>query len=293
MSAVRGAAAGLLDTREVRALLALAAALVVAGVLLHASGIDAAWILQVHAHAPPLPSIVGWSCVTVIGLGWSALIMVLAADRDGAVAALLVPTFLIGSVLTHVPKTLMAVPRPAATDLLPHLHVIGDAFRGPVSMPSGHALTATASATLLWLAWRGSSRGGSLAVVLGFAAAIVGASRVAVGAHWPSDVFVGAGLGLAAVALAHALAVGARTRRLHGHLVQRVRSRAGQAWVALAEIAAAAGLLAEHTGYPEGRYMVLALAAVAAMSAAWRGYLAILPRARSLPESVEVPAGPT
>lgn len=283
----------LLRPVEARALFAAGVLLVIAGLLLHGAGLDPAWMLQVHAHSAPLPSVVVWSCATVLGLGWSALIVVLAADRGrGAAAALLVPTFLIGGLLTHVPKTLLHVPRPAATAFYPQLHVIGEAFRGPVSMPSGHALTASAAVVLVCLAVpRARWREGAVPAVLALVAVVVAWSRVVVGAHWPSDVLVGAGLGLLAVGIAHAIAVGSRTRHLHAQLVGRVRSQAGQRWVAVAEIASAAGLLAERTGYPDGRAMVLLLAGVAGVSAAWRWYTTLLPHA--VPRAGSAPAEPT
>lgn len=295
MRAVRMPDECLLRPTEAVALFAAGILLVLIGLLLHGTGLDPAWMLQVHGHSPPAPSVVGWSCATVLGLGWSALIVVLAADRGhGAAAALLVPTFLIGGALTHIPKTLLAVPRPAATGLFPHLHVIGDAFRGPVSMPSGHALTATAVVALLCVAVpRERWRDAAVPAVLAFAAVVVGWSRVVVGAHWPSDVFVGAGLGLLAVAASHALAHGPHTRHLHAHLVGRVRSRLGQRWVAVAEIAAAAGLLAEHTGYPDGRPMVLLLAGIAILSASWRCYATVLRPAVTPPPASKVRAGST
>jgi hypothetical protein len=153
--------------------------------------------------------------------------------------------------------------------VLPQLHVIGEAFRGPVSMPSGHALTAAALAALLWVAL---PRRRALAGGLGLAllAALVGWSRVVVGAHWPADVFCGAGLGLLAVAVPLAAGGTQRIGRWQQAFVAAIRSRAGQRWVALVEIAAAAGLLHEHTGYPAGNAMVVLLAGVATVSAVLR-----------------------
>jgi hypothetical protein len=71
--------------------------------------------------------------------------------------------------------------------------VIGTPLLNHASMPSGHALTAGAVATVLAAAlglrgWR---------VLLPFVLAVaVALSRIAVGAHWPADVLAGAGLGL-------------------------------------------------------------------------------------------------
>jgi membrane-associated phospholipid phosphatase len=240
--------------------------LVAAGLLVHATGADPGWLLALHGSAPSHGSTVAWSCITVLGMTWPALILLVAMDRhSGRLISLIPPTLVIGTLLTHIPKFLLASPRPAATAIRESLHVIGYAFTGPVSMPSGHALTATAAAALITVTWPGTRR--LAAACTAFAvAALVSYSRLAVGAHWPSDVLVGFGLGLLTVVLA------LRFERPAAALARRVASRAGQLWVVVLELALAAGFLSEGTGYPEARPLVVAIACVALVSAVWRTY---------------------
>jgi membrane-associated phospholipid phosphatase len=262
--------------------------LVVAGVLVHFAGLDPVWMLRVHAQPPSAFSTVFWSCLTIAGLGWCAVIFVLAADRgEGRLTALLLATFIVGGLLTHVTKWLLAVPRPAGTALFPQLHVIGEPFRGAVSMPSGHSLAAAAMAAMLSLAVP-RARAALLVPLLALAALAIGVSRVVVGAHWPSDVTVGLGLGLVSVALCLVASRTAAGRRLHERFAQRIASRTGQRWVAVLEIAAAAGLLHERTGYPAGRPMVIAVAVLACASAVWRWRATREPAGR--PVLAETPA---
>jgi hypothetical protein len=106
--------------------------------------------------------------------------------------------------------------------------------------------------------------------LLALAGAVVAWSRVVVGAHWPSDVFVGAGLGMMAVVLVlHAISL-QRVRRAYVALVRRIQTRSGQFAVAAVEVAAGIALLAQRTGYPDARPMVMLLATLAVGSALLR-----------------------
>lgn len=164
-----------------------------------------------------------WRLVSVVG-EWTIMIPLLLAAlfrlvRRGArrEAAALVAVAVAAEAGSLLLKALIARERPDS------LAAAGFAF------PSGHAGRAAYVATLAaWLAAR--DRPVSAAVVAAGAAwvALVAASRVALGAHWPSDVVAGAGLGLAIAGFGVALAERGRPRTAapdHNHGGTESRSR--------------------------------------------------------------------
>ena len=99
-------------------------------------------------------------------------------------------------------KGLLESPRPAAVIDNALFRLVGEKLE-VASMPSGHTLTAFAVASSLYFALDAQRRGRF--VWLWLLAAAVGLSRIAVGAHWPGDVAVGASLGVLAGLLGHVL----------------------------------------------------------------------------------------
>lgn len=148
------------------------------------------------------------------GAAWPSLWWVLWSDLGNAwmVLALsaplmaLAPRLLWGWVcaapfamaLARLGKDLIVSPRPAAVVDNAQMRVVGE-FLHNVSMPSGHTLTAFAVVGGVYFAlpvlrrWRWAW--------LWLLAGMTGLARIAVGAHWPGDVAVGACLGIGAAIL--------------------------------------------------------------------------------------------
>jgi membrane-associated phospholipid phosphatase len=105
-------------------------------------------------------------------------------------------------VFARVGKLLIESPRPAAVVDNAHMRIVGETLHN-VAMPSGHTLTAFAVASALYFALPPERR--LRHAWLWLLALGAGLSRIAVGAHWPGDVAVGASLGLLAGLLGHLL----------------------------------------------------------------------------------------
>ena len=128
-----------------------------------------------------------WSGLTVLGDSMAALALLLILSRrrpDIVLAAILAA--LLAAVVSHLLKEGLGLGRPLAI-LGQSVHVIGQPLRLG-AFPSGHATTAFTLAAVL--AAYLPRIGARLALVL--AAALIGLSRIAVGAHWPMDVLGGA-----------------------------------------------------------------------------------------------------
>lgn len=235
-----------------------ALALVLAGTLVQFTALNRDWM--VRAHGMSLLPDAFWAAMTLLAFGWSALILVSVADRgvQGGRAVLL--AFLLGGGLAQVLKLCFALPRPGL--VLPEgmLHFIGSPVLNSGSMPSGHALAAF-SVGSLWvclLRQRGHHRG--LELLAWTLAALMAGSRVAVGAHWPADVLVGSGIGLATGWLAWQLQ--ARWLR-SGFWMSH--------WVPLLiELLAAFAAFSAREGYPQVLALQWLLGAVALLSAGRR-----------------------
>lgn len=116
-------------------------------------------------------------------------------------AALLLVSALIATVITHTIKPILDVPRPPAVLAADMMHLIGHRLDHG-SFPSGHAVTAFTLAGLMIVGLR-LSVGWSALVLL--AASVLAVSRMAVGVHWPTDVLAGSLIGLMSVVLGQKL----------------------------------------------------------------------------------------
>lgn len=247
-------------------------ACLVAGALVQGGTLDRTWMLALAAGQGPVPLQMLWSSLTVAGFGWACLILLMAADRrDGRLVALLLPVLALTGGVTHALKQGWSTVRPAGSEIGAQVAVIGERIQGLGSTPSGHALAAAATATLLmW--WYGSGRGGwRLMALIGLTGLGVAVSRVMVGAHWPADVLLGLGVGIALV-LGLILALGRwpSLARLWEQLAVGSATPRGQRIVAALEVLAVAGLVATPTGYPLGWPMEVLLCGLGLGSAGMR-----------------------
>ncbi|MCX8520801.1 MAG: phosphatase PAP2 family protein, partial [Rhodoferax sp.] len=99
-------------------------------------------------------------------------------------------------------KGFLVSARPAAQVDNAQMRIVGEVLHN-ASMPSGHTTTAFAVATAMYLALTPQQRKKHWWLLL--LACGTGLSRMAVGAHWPGDVAVGASLGLLAGLLGNVL----------------------------------------------------------------------------------------
>jgi membrane-associated phospholipid phosphatase len=166
-----------------------------AAVILMSNEFNVIWMMSIHAN-PVFPSWI-WSLLNLGGDACVALLILLVMDkRPGQLTSWLLKTWLLGFLLVQTFKHLFSMPRPASIlgkenlTLIDHPPLLGG------SMPSGHALAAISCGLILMAVLRSKGYTKSLIAAVGLISCSVAWSRVAVGAHWPSDVIAGAALAL-------------------------------------------------------------------------------------------------
>lgn len=214
-----------------------------------ASGRNTEWFLAWNGAAAALPAFV-WAGLTNLG-ATSGAFAVLAGflawhPRWAASALLALP---LGALYTHGAKEFFDEARPAAVLAPENFNVIGEVLRTG-SFPSGHSVTAFGFAAVAALCAVQSGRRLVALAALALAAAVA-FSRVAVGAHWPLDIFTGAAGGW----LCGAFGVWWSSR---WRFWER---RAGWRVLAFLMAAFSISIFFEELGYPEGRWIQYLLSA--------------------------------
>lgn len=135
-----------------------------------------------------------WALCSLFGTGWAVYAVTAPAlwRAPRLILAWLCAAPLAG-IFTRLGKMAANNPRPLEALGPQDIHVIGEPLF-IASMPSGHTMTGFAAATALYFSLARTGRARWLWLYL--AALAVGLSRVAVGAHWPADVAVGAAAGV-------------------------------------------------------------------------------------------------
>jgi membrane-associated phospholipid phosphatase len=140
-----------------------------------------------------------WLNVTMLGdVAVLLPILSLTILRHARIWASLIGSIPMALLLTHGDKLLFKIPRPAAIIDNTHFKIVGDALKGCTSLPSGHSLTIFAAVTILLRisVFENKAKHSVLwSILLILVAFVVAISRIAVGAHWPVDVLMGAVLG--------------------------------------------------------------------------------------------------
>ena len=204
-----------------------------------------------------------WSMLTLLGDAGVlfALLSPLLLIRPQLMLAVIAAVPM-GGVFSVLFKRLFDAPRPAAVLDLAQFHLVGPLLSNH-SFPSGHTISAFAAAGALLAtlastakvsssassspANSGDSRSVVLAVIIVGLAALVGLSRIAVGAHWPVDVLAGACGGWLA-----GLSGAAIARRFP----TLWRSPASQRWMGAALLGVVARMLWLPVEYPLGALVI-------------------------------------
>ena len=158
--------------------------------------------LAINQAGAGIPALV-WVAISLGGNAWGVLAL---TSPLLVVAPRLLWAWLcaapVAAVLVRIGKEWWFSPRPAGLIEHAQIRIVGEPME-LASMPSGHTLTAFAVAGSIYFAIDGERR--RRFVWLWLLAALVGLSRIALGAHWPGDVAVGACLGVWSAAIGHLL----------------------------------------------------------------------------------------
>ena len=169
--------------------------------------------LWLHWWEPGLFLAINQACAVVPAVAWAAISL---GGNAWGVLALTSPLLVfaprliwawlcavpVGVIMARIGKEWLFSPRPAGLIEHAQIRIVGEPME-LASMPSGHTLTAFAVAGSIYFAIDAGRR--RRFAWLWLLAGLVGLSRMALGAHWPGDVVVGACLGVWAAAIGHLL----------------------------------------------------------------------------------------
>jgi membrane-associated phospholipid phosphatase len=135
-----------------------------------------------------------WAALSMLGTGWCVYAMAspLLVRAPQVFVSWLCAAPLAG-VLTRLGKEWASNMRPLGVLDEKTIHVIGEPLY-LAAMPSGHTMTSFAAATAIYFSLSPHTRKPQLWLFV--LALMAGLSRIAVGAHWPADVAVGAAAGV-------------------------------------------------------------------------------------------------
>ena len=173
--------------------LLIAAGLIASGVILFSCAALNEQLFRTLNALLPIQNL--WMPFTALGDGLAAgcvLYMVFRA-RSSILATALVAG-LIAYFASQGLKVLFAIARPEHTLGFEHVYLLGPLLAADnFSMPSGHAITALMMGTIIIQQLKLNTINRWLLVSILILTCL---SRIAIGAHWPADILVGAGLGI-------------------------------------------------------------------------------------------------
>lgn len=193
----------MIDIRVLRALalyLLMLAIILPLGLWFEKSSTNHLLFTTLNSLTPSIGGSLFWAWMTSLGDTSVAVVMIwLFLPKNPQALVRLSFVFILGSILSPVIKHYFDYPRPLGV-LGDNVFVVGPSLQTHAYI-SGHTMTAFLAAGLVFFSCQ--SRWAFCAVIV---AALVGVSRVMVGAHWPADVLIGAFVGWGASMLAITLA---------------------------------------------------------------------------------------
>ncbi len=141
-----------------------------------------------------------WALLTNFGDGFFLFPLTMLLFRRNQQQLSVILAMIVLAIIINIPKQIIDASRPAGQLDIMLISVVGPLLKSN-SIPSGHAGTAFLLAGLALIHLK---RPVQVSVLV--AMVLVCVSRIAVGAHWPFDVVIGAWLGLASAAIGSILA---------------------------------------------------------------------------------------